>query len=163
MNYQTKMFEMSVGLLDNLAKIMQEQSDYKRATTIQYLIVNPAHDDEENDTATIFVKQVQKRLPFELLIKIYTEYFRPHKYAQIYHHIMNGSNKYHKNTVMYQRLFEYYVKYFLHSSTNTLLCFQDPAYDKVTQEFKYRGSSVFVKADSKKIGLFMELWMNKYH
>ena len=61
-------------------------------------------------------------LPHEILLKIYTEYFRPHKYAQLYKYLINS---YTKQQVYTRRLFEMYLVYFIHHTTAILLTRQN--------------------------------------
>ena len=115
---------------------MDEQITNKLIYCVVYPIIN-----NNNNNLIIDPIQVIRYLPQELLLKIYTEYFRPHKYVQLYNFIiykfrgnLNINQNYKPN---YRKMFETYAIYFLHHSTSKLLSLQDDMFDLIVSNIKH--------------------------
>jgi len=105
------------------------------------------------------------RIPYELLKKIYNEYFRPIRFYQIYRelttdsmyldHMLYDFNKAH---------FGRHLPIFMFGNICEYIKKKDISFEMVLRAAKLRGYvSRFRKVHDKKSALFLELLMHKYH
>ena len=120
---------------------------------------------EQDDGANIDIEIVARRLPHELLVKIYNDYFRPHKFAQLYQSLtINTICVPLKIYLNYMSGFKNHLSIFMHSPIKQYICKIDPVFQNVINMVENRGyQSVFTLIPSVTTSIFIELIMYKYH
>ena len=103
-------------------------------------------------------------IPRDILIKIYNDYIRPHKYYQLFKLLT-------RNTVYETELFNIYIdefikhfKIFVYTPIKNYIMRIDTEFNKVMSNCSKRGyTSYFTSISDIKKSIFVELLMYKYH
>jgi hypothetical protein len=104
------------------------------------------------------------KLPQDILVLIYNDYFRPHKFAQLFKALTTNSIF---NVVEYKINLEQFIKHcsiFLYTPIKKYISKVDTEFLTVMNNLEGRGyTSVFKRINPMKISLFLEILMYKYH
>ena len=123
---------------------------------------SPVHT---TDGPVIDITELMNRLPRELVVKIYNEYFRPVKFYQLYRSITTDTM--YLNDIGYDQNKSSFVKHlpiFAFGDIERYLRRKDKAFDHVMQCVKDRGYvSAFRLIPEIGPSTYLELLMNKYH
>ena len=120
---------------------------------------------EHDDTPFINIQILCIRLPYELLVKIYNEYFRPHKFAQLYKSLTINSFCFPERLLNTYRMgFKKHLAIFLHDSIKKYISKIDPIFNDVITIVENRGfTSAFKLIPSVTSSIYLEIIMCKYH
>jgi hypothetical protein len=117
----------------------------------------------------ININELVKKLPHELLVKIYNEYFRPVKFYQLFKYI-TANTRYTQNFLYLEnkQAFIRHVHIFLFGDIRKYIKKRDIIFDEVLYRMQQRGytsafSLISEYKKSLKSSLFLELLMHKYH
>lgn len=101
-----------------------------------------------NDTPSIDLGLLVSKLPYDILLKIYTEYFRPHKFLNIYTQLIQHS--WRISVEVRCREFQRHLPYFLYSQIRPIITKHSP-------EFAY----IWGKICMYQLGTFDTYWTEK--
>ena len=103
-------------------------------------------------------------LPFDILVKIYNDYFRPHKFAQLFKGLTQNVVFDPKLYILHMNQFIHILHMFMYSSIKQYIMRIDKEFNDVMTDLAYRGyTSRFTLFASLKRAIFLEILMNKYH
>ena len=113
----------------------------------------------------IDIDAVVNKIPHEILVKIYNEYFRPIKFYQLYKAItVNYISLPIEWAVPYQNTFAAHLGIFLYKDIGEYIKHIDPEFRSVINSFYRRNkTSVFARIPNRAKSLYVELVMTKYH
>lgn len=118
-----------------------------------------------NNDIYININDLVNALPYELLVKIYNEYFRPIKFYQMYTDITRA-DVYSNHTLMLsnREIFIKHLHIFVFGNIRTYIKRKDPMFERLLDKLHERGyTSVFKLIPELKPSIFLELIMTKYH
>ena len=125
---------------------------------------------ESQSQSTLVVRQpinvnyLATRIPQELLVKIYNEYFRPIKYAELYHSLTIDTLYRNDLFILNSNAFRQHLSIFMYHHIQPYLLRTDSVlHNVITRAVNRQYTSVFTNIPNLKDSLFLEILMNKYH
>jgi hypothetical protein len=124
-----------------------------------------ANEPVGETSRSINIHVLAEALPHDILCKIYMDYFRPHKYSQLYSQItVNWATI--SQTIYSRHMLEFvnHLPIFLYSPIRKHIERIDPYFKNMLIDVIRRGySSSFTQIPLMKTSIFVELLMWKYH
>jgi hypothetical protein len=104
-------------------------------------------------------------LPYELLVKIYNEYFRPVKYYQLYQSITTDTMYSDYDAFLVNKdIFGQHLQIFVFQNIRQYIQKKDNIFTFMWNDLHKRGyTSIFRMIPNIKSGVFLEILMRKYH
>jgi len=133
--------------------------------TFQPIYVDIEDNDNNNGkNKSIDINIIVAKLPKDILIKIYNDYIRPHKFAQLF-------NLFTTNTVYTPKMYKIHITEFIkhfhifvYNPIRNYLMRIDPEFNKIFRDLTRRNyKSIFHRIINIKSSIFIELLMYKYH
>lgn len=122
-------------------------------------------EDNKHPTRSIDINILVIRLPHEILIKIYNDYIRTHKFAQLFKLITNDTiynNRWLHNIDKIEFIKHFHI--FLYTPIRKYIMSIDREFNTVVTSLIDRNyNSAFVMISNLKISIFLEILMTKYH
>lgn len=155
---------MTELMLNNLPRCVHCYNNVCSAEHMMSEMAQPIFMETEDKTKMIDINILVTKLPHEILIKIYTEYIRPHKFAQLFT-ILTTNSVYTNET--YERNITQFVKHFkifVYSPIRKYITRTDQDFNQVMTSLANRNySSAFTRITNMKTSVFIEILMVKYH
>lgn len=114
---------------------------------------------------SIDIDALVNKIPHEILVKIYNEYFRPIKFYQLYKAVtVNFMALTRDLAETYQTTFGSHLKIFLYKDIGEYIKHKDPVFRNVMNDFYRRNkTSAFTRITHIARSIYVEVMMYKYH
>lgn len=149
--------------LKNLKPCMHCYNRECSATRLMDTHLVPIYKVDKN-SRSIDINMVVDKLPMDLLIKIYNDYIRPHKYSQLFN-ILTVNSFFERE--LYKIRISEFIKHFhifIYTPIKTHIMKIDAEFNQVMINLNRRHyRSIFAKISNIKSSVFIEILMNKYH
>ena len=120
--------------------------------------------DHPKRNIIIDINIIVLRIPRDILIKIYNDYIRPHKYYQLFKILTSNTRFNQELQDIYQSEFIKHFKIFVYTPIKKYIMRIDYEFNKVINFCINRGyTSYFKRISNLKKAIFIELLMHKYH
>ena len=119
---------------------------------------------EDNISRTINIHILVNRIPHEILVKIYNDYIRPHKFAQLFR--LLTINSMHYNELYEINIVEFvkHFKIFTYTPIRNYIMKVDREFNFIFNDLQRRNyTSTFRLITNMKSSIFIEILMHKYH
>jgi hypothetical protein len=142
---------------------------YNQVCSSELIINNNQYPVNINQNIIIERKEIDinilaLQLPHEILVIIYNDYFRPHKFAQLFNALTTNSFFEH---IQYKINLEQFIKHFkifLYTPIKNYIKRIDREFSTVITSLEDRKyTSVFTLINPIKVSIFLEILMYKYH
>lgn len=118
----------------------------------------------DNSNRSIDINSIVRNIPRDILIKIYNEYIRPHKYYQLFKILTSNTGGNQELQNIHQGEFIKHFKIFMYTPIKKYIMRIDYEFNKVMIFCSNRGyTSYFKRILNIKKAIFIELVMHKYH